>query len=220
MVVDSDPAGIQMSVQTPGQALWIVTQETVDVDSGDDVYITAPNVAGEPLETPGRCWVFDKWEDDTTDRKRHIAAPAAGPYTATYRQQLYFPTRTPTRRASKFEGKTASDSGADALAARTTALKPLMVEQQAISVTSQVTMENKVGEYLMSLGLFGTDMHHYRNFSQELWGLTRLFKGPTLNAEGQLKANKWYHRLGSTPTVATRLIAVASLLGVTITTPS
>jgi len=60
---------------------------------------------------------------------------------------------------------------------RITQEKDFMVEQIHDRYAVQAFLEEKVGRYLEGVGFYGIEKHHYMNFSQELWSLTRSFSG-------------------------------------------
>jgi len=209
LTVQSTPTGVEMKVEALGQAFWRVTNFTETFADGTDIDVIAPQTVGEPQGTTELAWYFKEWENGSKDPKRTVTLSADTTIIATYEQQKYFPTRPPSRRKAKFEGKIDED----VMQLRVTALKPMMVDQIAVTTAQQTRMENLVGKYLHAQDLYGTDMHHYRNFSQELWGLTRLFTGVVLNKEASLKAEKWKAR----GLDETHLENVAKLFGITIT---
>jgi len=93
---------------------------------------------------------------------------------------------------------------------RITAQKSFMVEQVHIAYAQQVLIENKIKRYLEAIGFYGIEQHHYMNFGQEVWSLSRAFREQTLRREVEIKASKWLRRGLS----ATHLIAIARLFGV------
>ena len=213
LTIESSPSAIEISVKIGSEVFWIVTPHTFTFSENTEVEATAPPVFGEPQESPPLFWRFKEWsgdiEDPPTNRKQVLTVEGVETITVTFEEQKYFPTRHPTKRRDKFEAKVDED----VYQARTTALKPMMVQQQEVTTAQQANMEKLVGTYLNNQGLYGTEIHHYRNFSQELWGLKRLFKDATLNAEASLKAEKWKAR-GLDPTHLTK---IAKLLGITLT---
>ena len=99
------------------------------------------------------------------------------------------------------------------LNARVTAEKEFMVEQVHIAYAQQVFNETKIKAYLETIGFYGIEQHHYMNFGQEVWSLSRAFREQTLIREVEIKATKWARRgLNST-----HLIAIARLFGVDLT---
>jgi len=213
LTLQSSPTGIEIKVQYSNQAFWRVTNTTVVVPDGTVITLIAPSVCGEPLGTTEKNWYFKQWKDNGTllgsERLLQITMSADKTAKAYFEQQQYFPTRPPERRTDKFEGK----ADEEVIKIRTTALKDMMVSQQHDTATRQTLIENRVAEVLASEGLYGLELHHYRNFSQELYGLSRLFKGETLNKEASLKAEKWKAR-GLTEA---RLNKVASIFNITLT---
>jgi len=214
LIIQSTPVtGIEMSVEwvadaTP-QQVWIVTNKTLTLPDIATAKVTAPDVCGEPMGTEELGWKFVKWEDGSTERKRTVTLNGSTTVIATYEQQVYYPTRHYTRRKQKFEAKVDDE----VYGLRTTALKPMMVEQQEVTTAQQARIESLVGDYLNAQGLYGLDLHHYRNFSMELWGLSRLFKSATLNKEASEKAKKWKTR----GLQQTHLENIAKLFGITLT---
>lgn len=221
LTIHSAPEGIQMSAFYLGQTQWFltsgITPKVITVESGTVITVTAPDVCGEPVETDQKGFYFVNWTGDIsgtpTARQQQVTVGANKVITANYEQQTYYPTRTPERRATKFEHKVASTDAGDVIASRITALKPMMVEQQAETSAQQERIETKVGKYLNDQGLYGTELHHYRNFSQELYGVSRLFTSATLDKEGSLRAQKWKDR----GLLSSHLIAIGKLMGITIT---
>jgi len=221
LTVQSEPTGIEVKVQTSTESKFRVTNFTETYPDGTVITLIAPAVAGEPQGTTEKNFYFKQWKDNGnvigTNPNISVTLSANTTRKAYYEQQKYFPTRPPTYRGGKFEAK----EDEEVIKLRTQALKTMMVEQQAETTAQQTTYELRVGTYLNSLGLYGMTLHHYRNFSQELYGLTRLFTGATLNKEASLKAEKWRKRLvdGTNPdeTVKERLTNIAKLFGITLT---
>jgi len=109
-------------------------------------------------------------------------------------------------RKKKFEAKVDSE----VLKLQTTALKPLMVEGQAKYMPSVASLEVKVKSFLEQQGIGTLQIRDYLNFAREMLRLVSKFEGSTLNAEAQLKVNKWTDRgLNSS-----LLCSIANLLGV------
>lgn len=96
---------------------------------------------------------------------------------------------------------------------RLTAEKEFMVEQMHVRAAQQFLYETKIKDYLEGLGFYGIEAHHYMNFGQECWALSRSFTRQTLRMEVEIKADKWLRR----GLVATHLIAIARLFGVNLT---
>lgn len=82
----------------------------------------------------------------------------------------------------------------DIIKQRIEAEKEFMIEQTIPIFKTQEQMEIAVGKLLSDKGLYGIQIHHYRNFSQELFSLTRRFWTNTLNKEATLLAKKWIAR--------------------------
>jgi len=213
LTLQSSPTGIQINVSHGQQSYWRVTNTTIVVDDGTVITLIAPSVFGEAVTTPQRGYYFTQWKDNSTilgtERKLQVTMSADKTAKAYFEQQIYYPTRRPDRRIDKFEGK----ADEDVIAIRTTALKPMMVNQQESTTAEQTRLETLVGKVLETEALYGLELHHYRNFSQELYGLSRLFKGATLNKEASEKAKKWKAR-GLTET---RLQKVANIFNITLT---
>ena len=93
---------------------------------------------------------------------------------------------------------------------RITTEKDFMVEQMHIRAAQQFFNEQKVKDYLERIGFYGIEQHHYMNFAQECWHLSRTFTGATLQREVEIKADKWMRRNLD----ATHLIAIARLFGI------
>jgi copper oxidase (laccase) domain-containing protein len=72
--------------------------------------------------------------------------------------------------------------------------KEMMAEQTTQVFSNQAEFETKIGKFLNELGLYGIQLHHYRNFAQELYSLTRRFYTNTLSKEATLVAKKWLAR--------------------------
>jgi len=219
--IQSDPTGIEIQIQVSGESYFRVTPYTLTKPDGTSITLIAPKTVGEPQGTEERAWSFTKWKDNgtviATTVNTTLTLDADKTRKAYYEQLTYFPTRNPSRRASKFEGK----ADEDVMKLRTDALKSMMVEQQEVTTAQQERLEKTVGDVMQGEGLYGMQLHHYRNFSQELYGLTRLFRGDTLNKEASLKAEKWRTRLVADgqpdATVKSRLQKIANIYGITLT---
>lgn len=209
LTVESVPTGIEVNVWALGLSEWLVTNKAKTFPSGTVIKITVPDMIGEALGSPDLGWKFIKWEDDSTLRQRTHTLTADKTIIATYELQQYYPVRHYENRQDKYEGKIDEE----VMYSRTTALKPMMVSQVTTAYASQTLMENKVGKYLNSLGLYGNELHHYRNFSQELFRLRRLFTQETLLMEASLRGQKWKDR-GLDENF---LQGVASLFGILLT---
>jgi hypothetical protein len=219
--VHSVPTGIEMSVKTPTESIWVVTDKDLTLEAGIEVTVTAPNVIGEPIGTTEKGFKLVKLEYNSSDvyPERSVTFTLNSNITvlATYEQQVYYPVRHYERRATKFEKKTDEEVAK----LRVSALKTMMVDQQTVTTAQQGRIENLVGDYLHKQDLYGTQIHHYRNFSQELYGLSRLFTGVVLNKEASLKAQKWVTRLTADgqveATVKQHLQAIANIFNITLT---
>lgn len=209
LIMQSTPTGVEMKVSALGESEFIVTNKTRTYASGTVIEVIAPPTVGELLGSPDMGWRFLKWENASKDPKRTITLTVETTIIATYEYMEYYPTRHPVHRYDKFFGKVDEE----VYGLRTTALKPMMVEQMSVVAAQQDTLERLVGTYLNAQGLYGTELHHYRNFSQELYGLTRIFKAASLNAEASLKGQKWKDR-GLDPV---HLQKIADLFNITLT---
>jgi len=203
------PTGVEANVKALGLVQWIVTNKTLTFASGTSIDVLVPDFIGEALGSPDLAWRFVKWENDSKDVKRTLTLTGNTTITATYELQEYFPTRHYEDRQNKYEGKIDEE----VMYSRTSALKTMMVEQVTNVYANQALMESKVGKYLNSLGLYGTELHHYRNFSQELFRLQRLFTSSTLEKEASLRGQKWKDR----GLDATYLQGVANLFNIKLT---
>jgi len=96
---------------------------------------------------------------------------------------------------------------------RITSLKSMMVEQVHDRYAVQFLYETKIKDYLEGIGFYGIEQHHYMNFGQEVWALSRTFSGQTLRKEVEIAADKWLRRGLN----ATHLIAIARMFGVDLT---
>jgi hypothetical protein len=119
--------------------------------------------------------------------------------------------RPPEYRQSKYTAKIDPDVIKD----RITKEKDFMAEQTSSVFTNQEQFETQVGKMLNELGLYGIQLHHYRNFSQELFSLKRRFWNETLKKEATLLAKKWKSR-GLEEDV---LVKVAQFFGIELITP-
>jgi len=122
--------------------------------------------------------------------------------------------KTAARRSAHYDAKL----DGDVWNMRITAEKDFMVEQVHDRYAVQTLYESKIKNYLEALGFYGIEQHHYMNFGQELWALTRTFSGQTLLMEAEIKADKWLRR----GLVAAHLIAIARIFGIDLSawTPS
>jgi hypothetical protein len=209
LTVDSSPQGIAFKLYAADQVLWVTSPKTLAFPENTVIEVTAPMSVGQPVGTTERNWVFKNWEDGSTEVKRTITLTADTTITATYDKLVYIPVRRPERRSQKFTAKV--DEAVYQL--RTIYLKPIMVEQQDETAAEQASMEIVLGKILHPKGLTGIMIHHYRNFSQELFSLRRRFTGETLNTEASILAQKWVKR----GLDADILKEVAAAFGVTLT---
>lgn len=114
--------------------------------------------------------------------------------------------KTAKRRSDHYDAKLQDD----VWNYRITAEKPFMVEQVHIRYAQQFFNEQKVKDYLEQHDLYGIDIHHYNNYAQQVWALTRTFTGVTLRMEVEQAAAKWLRRNLN----VTHLIRIAELFGV------
>jgi len=114
--------------------------------------------------------------------------------------------RSATTRATKYDKKI---DGA-VFNQRTTALKDMMVEQMHMRAAVQEEYERKTKAYLEPIGMYGLEQHHYMNFMQGLWRLSRTFNDVTLRMEAEALASHWLRR-GLAPE---HLIAIARFFGI------
>jgi len=117
--------------------------------------------------------------------------------------------KSASRRSTHYDKKI----DGDIMNYRITAAKEFMVEQIHPLYAQQTLNEAKIKDYLEHIGFYGIEQHHYMNFGQEMWSLTRTFRGQTLIMEAEIKADKWLRRGLN----ATHLIAVARLFGIELT---
>jgi hypothetical protein len=217
VAISTTPASVPFSVVITGVCQWYKGSASLTVDSGTSVVVNMNAVYGETYESdPGpppvyaqRSYYFDQWDDGDKSRSRTFTVSTNLTRSVTYALQGYYPVKNPTRRASKFSAKTDHEVAG----LRTSAMKPLMVSQVNVSSENQVAMETLVGNYLNSTGLGGWDMHYYRNFSQALFRLKRLFNDASLVSEAQHLKDYWTAK----GLEEAKLIAIAGLLGVVVT---
>jgi len=114
--------------------------------------------------------------------------------------------REASRRGKKYEAKV----DAEVLSRQTTALKPLMVAGQRAYFPAIASLEQKVKTLVEGEGASTLQVRDYLNFGREMYELSNKFQATTLQAEAQLKLNKWSERglNGST------LVGIARLVGV------
>jgi hypothetical protein len=205
LMLDSKPQGIMMMIEADSWTTQIMTPWSRAFPEGANITITAASYG--VVEQKG-C-IFVKWEDGPTSVKRTLTLTADTTLTADYEEITYYPTRNPARRKGKFEAKVDHE----VYQKRIYALKPIMTDQVKITAAQQEQLERMVGAYLNSLGLSGIQLHHYRNFSQELFSLKRRFQDESLTTEATITAQKWAQR-GLNTDILTK---IAALLGITIT---
>jgi hypothetical protein len=213
LTVQSDPTGLGISVTWNGGGKWVLTPETITFESETVVDLYAPNAQSVTEDAEVKGYAFTKWQKDTTDYstdpKIHVTDNGTLTFKAVYSEIGYYPTRHPTRRAAKFQAKVNDE----VYGLRTSALKAMMTEQMTKRAAEQELLERQVGAYLMSQGIYGHMMHHYRNYSQALYALKNRFSNATLENEATLVAKTWQKR----GLDATHLTAIAKILGITIT---
>jgi len=209
LTVNSTPEGIPVQITTPDKAYWIITNTTVDLEDGITVYLKAVN----SYYSSGTGYGFTSWKLDSgtpsSDPLLEITMNANHTAEATYTAIGYYPVRNPSRRHTKYEKKTDEEVAQ----IRTIALKPMMVDQVQTTAPEQDRLEATVARILHPKGLSGIMIHHYRNFSQELYGLKRKFTDESLNTEASIIARKWKDR-GLNEDI---LKEIATALGITIT---
>lgn len=216
--VDQDSAALQVRVNIQYEAegpisVWETTPYTLTVEENTEVTVIAPGVHHTLDENVPTCYKFKEWTGDGAEgdfpKIREVTMSADFAIVLHMELQTVFPTQSPTRRISKFDAKTDEEVAAS----RILALKPMMVEQAKDAYISQVDMENKVGRYVNDQGLYAHQLHHYRNFGQALWRLTRMYTGATLTAEAQALADMW----AAKDLDPAHLTAIAKLFGITVT---
>jgi hypothetical protein len=190
LTVESSPQGIAFKLTVSGQVLWVTSPKTLSFPTGTVIEVVAPKTVGQPVGTTEKNWVFKNWEDGSITVKRTITLTADTTITASYDKLAYIPVRRPERRSQKFTAKV--DDAVYQL--RTIYLKPMMVEQQDETATEQANLEAVLSKILHPKGLAGIMIHHYRNYSQELFSLRRRFTAETLNFEATALAQKWIKR--------------------------
>jgi len=118
----------------------------------------------------------------------------------------------PDRRRRKFAAKV----DADVLRQQTLALKHLMVQGQSVYFPDIATVEGKVKVLVEAQGVTTLKVRDYLNFAREMYKLSKKFQATTLQAEAQVRVDKWVAR-GLTGSL---LIKVAQLFGITPTAPA
>jgi len=119
--------------------------------------------------------------------------------------------REASRRGKKYEAKV----DAEVLSRQTTALKPLMVKGQAEYFPAITSLEEKVKKLVEAEGVTTLEVRDYLNFGREIYELSRKFSQTTLQAEAQLRVNKWVSR----GLDGSLLVQIAQLEGVTPSAP-
>jgi hypothetical protein len=208
LTIESTPTGIPVQVTREGNAYWISTPTTITCE--DDEELTIKGKLDYVESNTG--YAFTSWTigggSSSTNILQEITMDNDYTYTALYTETAYYPVRDPARRASKYEAK----NDEEVAAIRTTALKPMMVSQVKVTATEQVELERTVARILHATGIPGIFIHHYRNFSQELYSLKKRFTSESLNTEGKIIAEKWVTR-GLDPDLLTE---IATVMQVTI----
>lgn len=204
LTVNSNLEGVPFSIKAGALAEWNKTSKTYSLPENTEVAIRVnPN-----YYDGSKTYKFKVWEDGSTSPFRTFTLTEDMEVTATYEEIPYVTVKPYTIRKARFEAKV----DPDIYETRTDALSSLMKEQYRALSTLQVDLEQKVGDYLNSLGLTGITLHHYRNFSQELFSLSRRFKDQTLNVQATIMAQKWVSR-GLNPDI---LKHIAQILGITL----
>lgn len=211
LTVDSTPQDIPVQVTITDKADWILTPTTRTYVSGTSITLNA----SKTCYLTDKVYSFDHWTitggSDSTDIKQTLTLSATKTYTAIFLETGYYPVRDPSRRSWKYDKK----NDGEVAQIRTIALKPLMVDRMQSTATEQDVLEMQVSKIIHKTGIVGMMIHHYRNFSQELYSLKKRFTSESLNTEAQITANKWLSR-GLDPDL---LIEIASQMGITITSP-
>jgi len=113
--------------------------------------------------------------------------------------------RPSERRKEKYDAKV----DGDITAKHTKALKPSMVREEAKYFSEISELEKKVKALVEAEGVSTIQVRDYLNFGRELYTISKRFSDVTMNAEAQLRVNKWKDRgLNST-----LLVKIAFLLG-------
>jgi len=117
--------------------------------------------------------------------------------------------RPSDRRQKKFEAKV----DAEVLARQTRALKPLMVMGQSVYFPDIAAVESKVKTLVEAQAVTSLQVRDYLNFGREMYRLSKRFSSTTLNAEAQVRVDKWVSR----GLDGSLLVKTAQLFGVTPT---
>jgi len=117
--------------------------------------------------------------------------------------------REAEKRQRKFEAKV----DAEVLSRQTTALKPLMVKGQRAYFPQIASLEQRIKTLVEAKGVKTLEVRDYLNYGREILDLSKRFSGTTLQAEAQLKTDKWSARGLDGFT----LKEVAMLVGVNVT---
>jgi hypothetical protein len=212
LTVESEPTGIGFQVTWNNSSRWVFSTGTLEWPSNVTVTIIAFNSVGVLEDTTPTGYRFVKWQkggvDYTTNPKITITDTGEVTVKGIYEQLGYYPTRNPVYRGKKFNGKIDKE----VYGLRVSALKPLMAVQMAKRAGEQAHLETFIGKYLMDNGIYGHMIHHYRNYSQALYGLKNRFTSETLNNEATMEAKKWLVR----GLDKTHLVNIAKLMGITV----
>jgi hypothetical protein len=114
--------------------------------------------------------------------------------------------RDAKKRKAKYEAKVDGPT----LARQTSALKPGMVKAASAYFDEIAGLEYGVKRIVEEAGVSTLRVRDYLNFAREMYSLRSKFSGPTMNAEAQLKVNKWAGR----GLDGSLLIRIAELQGV------
>jgi len=194
LVIDSSPVGAIFKLQANGLVDVATTVKEYELPYGSEVVIIFdPSLIYE--NRGHRYKGFVLYEDGTivdrgTETRVEFTLTANTRALATYEVVTYFPVRDPFRRGRKYEGKVDHE----VYERRFHALRDMMVEQVRATASEQYDLEVTVGRILHAKGVYGTWIHHYRNFSQELYSLKRRFEDLSLAKEAALVIKKWKER--------------------------
>jgi len=98
--------------------------------------------------------------------------------------------REAEKRLDKYKRKV----DAEVLKTQTIALKPSMVSGQLQYFPEIASLEEKIKRLVEAKGVKTLQVRDYLNYGRELLNLSKRFSGTTLQAEAQLKLNKWQDR--------------------------
>jgi hypothetical protein len=217
LTIDSSPQGIPVQVTTPDKADWIMTPTTRSYEDTTTLTIKAPINAVLLVDDINTGYGFQDWTlpdlSKDTANIQTVTVSEDATFTADYLATAYYPVRHPARRSAKYTAKMGSATSEQVAQSRTIALKPLMVDMQQTTATEQATLEFMIHSIVHDLGITGIFIHHYRNFSQELYSLKKRFTTLTLQKEAQISANRWQTK-GLDKDILTE---IALRMGITIT---